>query len=89
MNTTAVTPASDDLFTIDKILPKLTDKKTDYFHQITERFLFAARRAWPNIQVAVAYPCTWVKEPTELDYHKLTRLMKYVRATLHLPLIIG
>ena len=89
MNGLVVTPASDDLFTIDEASPKLNDKKSNYFHRGTARFLFAAKRARPDIQVAVAYLCTRVKGPIKLDYHKLTRLMKYVRATVHLPLIIG
>jgi len=89
MNGTAVTPASDDLFTVDESSPKLNDEMSDYFHRVTARFLFAAKRARPDIQVAVAYLCTRVKCPTESDYHKLRRLVKYIRMSIHLPLIIG
>ena len=89
MNGTAVTPASDDLFTVDESSPKLNDEMSDYFHRVTARFLFAAKRARPDIQVAVAYLCTRVKYPIESDYHKLTRLVKYICMSIHLPLIIG
>ena len=82
MNGLAVTPVSDDIFTIDEASPKLSDKKSDYFHCVTASFLFAAKRAKPDIQVAVTYLCNRVKGSTESDYHKLTRLMKYVRATI-------
>ena len=89
MKGTSVTPASDNLFTIDESSPPLNDELSDYFHRVTARFLFAAKRARPDIQVAVAYLCTRVKCPTESDYNKLRRLMKYIRMTIHLPLIIG
>ena len=56
---------------------------------MTARLLFAAKRARPDIQVAVAYLCTRVREPTEDDYLKLTRVIQYLRNTVHLPLIIG
>ena len=56
---------------------------------MTARLLYAAKRAWPNIQVAVAYLCTRVREPTEDDYTKLMRVINYLRATVYLPLIIG
>ena len=54
MNRTTVTPASDNLFTIDETVPKISDEKSDYFHQVTARFLFAAKRARSDIQVAIA-----------------------------------
>ena len=89
MNGTVVTLASDNLFTIDKTSPRLNDEKSDYFHRVTAIFLFAIKRTRLDIQVAVIYLCTRVKEPTELDYLKLTRLMKYICVTVHLPLIIN
>ena len=88
MNGTAVTPESDHLFTIDKLSSTLNDNRSDCFNWVNARFLFAAKRARPDIQVAVAYLCTRIKEPMESDYLKLTRLMKYVRVTIYLPLII-
>ena len=82
-------PASDDLFTVNESSPKLSDEMFDYFHRVTARFLFAAKRARSDIQVAVAYLCTRVKCSTVSDYHKLTRLVKYICMSIHLPLIIG
>ena len=55
MNGTAVTPASDNLFTIDKSSLRLNNEISDYFHCVTAaRFLFTAKKARPDIQVAVA-----------------------------------
>ena len=51
--------------------------------------LFACKQARPDIQVAVAFLCTRVKAPTKEDYNKLTRVIRYLLSTIHLPLLIG
>ena len=56
---------------------------------MTARLLFAAKRARPDIQVAVAYLCTKAREQTEDDYLKLARVICYLCTTVHLPLVIG
>ena len=38
--------------------------------------------------MAVAYLCTRIREPPEDNYLKLTRVIRYLRDTVHLPLII-
>jgi hypothetical protein len=64
MKGTAPTPASDNLFDVDEDLAALNEKELDFFHRTTVRLLFAAKRARPDLQVAVAYLCTRVKCPT-------------------------
>jgi hypothetical protein len=85
----ARTPAQDNLFTIDEQSPLLSDKDADFYHRTTARLLFAAKRARPDLQVAVAYMCTRVKAPTVSDYHKLGRTIKYLRGTIFMPLVLG
>ena len=82
-------PAKSKLFTVNENTPKLNTAGADEFHSMTARLLFAAKRARPDIQVAVAYLCTRVREPTVDDYIKLTRVIRYIRHTVHLQLIIG
>ena len=53
------------------------------------RLLFVAKRARPDLQVAVAFLCTHVSEPTKQDYCKLATVIKYIRHTIHIPLLIG
>jgi hypothetical protein len=89
MEEVARTPAQDDLFTIDEQYPLLNEKDTDFYHRTTARLLFAAKRARPDLQVAVAYMCTRVKAPTVSDYHKLGRTIKYLRGTIFMPLVLG
>jgi hypothetical protein len=89
MEGVARTPAQDDLFTIDESSPLLNEKDADFYHRTTARLLFAAKRASPDLQVAVAYMCTRVKAPTVSDYHKLGRTIKYLRSTIFMPLVLG
>jgi hypothetical protein len=89
MNGTSPTPASDNLFEVDDESPALNEKESDFFHRTTARLLFAAKRARPDLQVAVAYLCTRVKSPNQSDYRKLTRVIKYLRLTISIPLVLG
>jgi hypothetical protein len=89
MNGTAPTPASDNLFDTDDNSPQLSEKESDFFHRTTARLLFAANRARPDLQVAVAYLCTCVKSPSQSDYRKLTRVIKHLRLTISIPFILG
>jgi hypothetical protein len=67
MKGTAPTPASNNLFEAHEDSPALNKKESDFFHRATARLLFAAKRARPDLQVAVAYLCTRVKAPTQLS----------------------
>ena len=87
--TNARTPAKSNLFTVDPTSKLLNVKEADAFHRRTARLLFAAKRARPDIQVAVAYLCTRVKAPDQSDYAKLTRVIRYIRRTIHMPLVLG
>ena len=82
-------PAISKLFSVHKTSPRLGTAEADEFHSMTAWLLFATKRARPGIQVAVAYLCTRVQEPTEDNFLKLTRVIRYLHDTVHLPLIIG
>ena len=68
---TSFFPANDNLFKLDKNSPWLDNEKSDLFHQITARLLFAAKQARPDIQVCVVFLCTQVKDPHEDNYREL------------------
>jgi hypothetical protein len=83
------TPAGDHLFTINMTNPEpLNMEKADEFHRIVAKLLFLCKRARPDIQTPVAFLCTRVKGPDKDDYKKLTRVMKYLRSTIDLPLTL-
>ena len=89
MNGISPDPAKSKLFTVHDTSPRLGYQQAAFFHCMTARLVYAAERAQPDIQVAVAYLCTRVREPTEDDYMKLTKVIKYLPATVYLPLVIG
>ena len=68
---------------------KLDAPTSESFHRIVAKFLYIAKRARPDLQVAVAFLCKRVKCLNVGDWKKLGRLVRYVRATIHLPLIVG
>jgi hypothetical protein len=85
---TAVTPAAEHLFKIDKAAKKLNEEMGKVFHNFTAKCLFATKRARPDIHTAVAFLTTRVREPDVDDWKKLQRLIRYLRGTLELPLTL-
>ena len=79
------TPAIKFLFQVED-LPLLCEELVDQFDRTVVRFLYAAKRARPDIQVAVAFLWKHVKTPNTGDWNKLRRL---VRGTTHIPLMLG
>ena len=75
------TPASENLFKVNKHSPKLDKTLAQEFHTTVARGLFVSKRARPDIQPTIAFLCTRVKEPTKDDWKKLTRLMSYLKKT--------
>lgn len=65
---TSIFPANDNLFKLNEDSPRLDSEKSNLFHQISARLLFAAKQERPNIQVCVAFLCTRVKDPHKDDY---------------------
>ena len=84
-----VTPAVNELFTVNLTHRKLDTLTSDLFHCIVAKFFCIAKRARPDLQVAVVFLCKQVKCPNVGDWKKLDRLVLYVRAIVHLPLIVG
>jgi hypothetical protein len=82
----SATPASNHLFTIREEPVFLDEATSDKFHSNTAKLLFVSKRARPDVQTSVAFLTTRVKSPDEDDYKKLARCMKYLRATIDLPL---
>ena len=82
----AVTPANNNLFSIDPNSPLINITDSQFFHTSTAKLLFLAKRARPDILTAVAFLTTRVKSPTKEDFDKLGRVIKYLRATPNLCL---
>ena len=59
-----------------------------FFHHNVAKLLFLCKRAQPDIQTAVAFLSTHVKQPDCDDYKKLGRVMKYLQKTITLTLTL-
>ena len=85
MDGTVRTLAAEHLFTVNSTPKPLPEDTTIMFHHNVAKLLFLCKRAWPDLQTAVAFLSTQVKSPDEYDYKKLAQVMHYLQATAHLP----
>jgi len=67
---TCAMPASDHLFKVREDGKKLSEELADAFHHTVFQLLFAANRAWRDIQTAVLFLTTQVKAPDKDDWGK-------------------
>jgi hypothetical protein len=75
------TPATNNLFKTRET-DKLSKRRAGIFHTIVAKLLFVAKRARPDILLAVYFLTTRVKEPDTDDWSKLLRVLGYLGETL-------
>ena len=85
---TAATPAAEHLFKVNEDTASLTTRYATVFHNFVAKCLFLTKRARPDISTAVAFLTTRVKASDEDDFKKLTRMIRYLRGSIELPLIL-
>ena len=88
MEGVATTPAAEHLFKVNDTPTYLDEEQAMFFHHNMAKLLFLCKRARPDIQTAVAFLSTRVKQPDCDDYKKLGRVMKYLRNTIALTLTL-
>ena len=81
--------APKNLFVVDEDAPKLDKSKAEKFHSLVMKIMFATKRARPDTGTAVSFLTTRVREPDQQDWDKLVYLMKYIRGTRKLPLMLS
>lgn len=81
--------APSDLFKVDEDSVKLDAKMKERFHHLVAKMLWATKRARPDTCTAIAFLTTRVGSPDVDDWKKLSHLMKYLRGTKSMPLILG
>ena len=77
----AATPAVDKLFSIDDESKSLSKELAEDYHSRVAKMLYLAKRVRPDILTAIAFLSTRVRGPTEQDWEKLERLLKYINCT--------
>ena len=88
-NGTKSTAAPTNLFQVDEDCKKLPDDKKVVFHNLVAKVLYATKRARPDTCTSVSFLSKRVRAPDEQDWVKLAHLMKYIRGTIFLPLILS
>ena len=77
----AAYPWNESLFKVDPESPALEEFKKGEFHNFVYRALFMTKRAHPDLQPAIAFLTTHVKQPTEQDWFKLKKMMQFLKHT--------
>ncbi len=85
----SATPAADYLFKVRDDGKKLNKEQADIFHRTVYQLLFAANMACQDIQTAVSFLTTQMQAPDEDDWGKLKRILKYLKGTRYLKLILS
>jgi hypothetical protein len=81
--------APDSMFKVDEDCEKLAQDKAVEFHNLVAKNLHATKRARPDTCTAIAFLTTRVCEPDKDDWTKLVYLMRYIRGTRAMPLILS
>ena len=86
---TKTSAAPVDLFRVQPECTKLSPAKQEIFHSIVAKTLFATKRARPDTGTSISFLTTRVREPDTDDWSKMVHLMKYIRGTKDMPLILS
>jgi hypothetical protein len=86
---TKTSAAPDSLFKVDENCEKLKQDKAVEFHNLVAKTLYSTKRARSDICTAIAFLTTRVQAPDKEDWNKLVHLMRYIRCTRMMPLILS
>jgi hypothetical protein len=76
----AKTPTDGNLFSIDASSPLLSEELSDMFHSRVAKLLYLAKRVRPEILPSVIFLTSRVRSPTDQDWRKLDRVLRYLNA---------
>ena len=85
------TPEADYLFTVrdESEARPLPEEQEVYFHHAVAQLNYLATGSRRDINLCVAFLTTQVRKPDKDDWGKLTRLLGYLKGTVHMPLILS
>jgi hypothetical protein len=84
----AATPASSNLFDIDSESELLSGEQYEAFHPRVAKLLYLVKRVSPNGLTTAAFLSTRIIAPTEQDWIKLSRLLKYINSTKDFGIVL-
>ena len=74
-------PWNDNLFKVGKVSKRLDDARAKTLPTFVKKGMFQCKRGRQDIQPAIAFLSTRVREPTEEDWAKLVRLISFLLFT--------
>ena len=86
---TNTSAAPSNIFVVMEDCTKPTKEKSEQFHSVVAKILFSTKRARTDTGTAVSFLTTRVREPDKDDWSNLKHLIKYVRGTKEMTLILG
>jgi hypothetical protein len=86
---TKTSAAPDSLFKLDENCEKLKQDKSVEFHNLVAKTLYSTKRAMSDTCTAIAFMTTRVRAPNKDDWNELVHLMRYIRGTHTMPLILS
>jgi hypothetical protein len=81
--------APKSLFKVDESCEELEQDKAVEFHNLTAKTLYATKQARPDTCTAITLLTTRVWAPDKVDWTKLFHLVRYIRGTRMMPLILS
>jgi hypothetical protein len=81
--------APDSLLKVNESCDKLEQDKAVEFHNLVVNTLYATKRARPDTCTIITFLTVRVREPDKDDWIKLVHLMRYIRGTRTMPLILS
>jgi hypothetical protein len=83
------TKSLDSIFKVNEDCEKLKQDKAVEFHNLVAKAVYATKWARPDTFTAIAFLTTRVRAPDKDDWTKLVHLMRYIRGTHTMPLILS
>ena len=81
--------APDMIFKANEDCKKLNSKQAVEIHQLVAKILFDTKQVRTDTCTAISFLTTRAREPENDDWAKLVHIMKYIRGTSNLPLILS
>jgi hypothetical protein len=86
---TKTSVAPDSLFKVDENCEKIKQDKAVEFQNLVAKTLYSTKQARQDTCTAIAFLTTRVRAPNKYDWNKLVHLMRYIRGTRTMPLILS
>lgn len=81
-------PAGQDLFLVDRDSPALEFVKAKIFHSVVMSLLYITKTRL-DIKCAVSFLTTRTQSPNYADWHKMLKVVRYLRGTRELPMVVA